>query len=141
MKVIDTKKSSKATVTGVMGFPTHQGDIKHLKVPNNVKLTQRFVIYIGRLSGHRTKLRISCYDKVNPVPEKSDEMKHKIQIFNDLSPRGVSPRKATPTFYDDEEIRAGKVSEIVASFSSIPKTAKIDIDPKEWITSRYSIQF
>ena len=74
---------------------------------------------------------------MNPVPEKSDEMKHKIQIFNDLSPRGVSPRKVTPTFYEDEEIRAGKVSEIVASFSSIPKTAKIDIDPKEWITSRY----
>ena len=99
------------------------------------------VCYLGKLRDHRTKLRISCYDKVNPVPEKSDEMKHKIQIFNDLSPRGVSPRKATPTFYDDEEIRAGKVSEIVASFSSIPKTAKIDIDPKEWITSRYSIQF
>ena len=99
------------------------------------------VCHLGKLRDHRTKLRISCYDKVNPVPEKSDEMKHKIQIFNDLSPRGVSPRKVTPTFYEDEEIRAGKVSEIVASFSSIPKTAKIDIDPKEWITSRYSIQF
>ena len=67
-----------------------------------------------RASTSAIRLHIDCYQKYNPVPEKSEEMREKIKLFAGQN-KDKHEEKGQET---NEEIRRGKVSEIVASFSA-----------------------
>ena len=66
-----------------------------------------------------TKLKISCYEKYNPIPEKSIGMKQKISKFNE-NPQ-VSSFSSSKPVYERNEIKLGKVSELIANYSSHQK--------------------
>ena len=56
---------------------------------------------------------------MNPIPEKSTEMKNKIQIFNE----GTISKEKERVSCSDDQITSGKVSEIIATFSSSSPSA------------------
>ena len=99
-------------------YSTIYGWIPHHQ--QNISVSNSSIELLGNSqTGSNTKLRISCYSKVNPIPEKSTEMKNKIQIFNEGT---ISKEKERVSCYDDQ-ITSGKVSEIIATFSSSSTSA------------------
>ena len=60
------------------------------------------------------RLRIDCYQNFNPLPEKSEEMREKIKVFAEDGLNRTTEKTEDAT----EEVTSGRVSEIIASFSS-----------------------
>ena len=67
-----------------------------------------------RGSSSDIRLRIDCYQNFNPLPEKSEEMRQRIRQFAEEG-NNMTKEKTKDT---TEEVASGKVSEIIASFSS-----------------------
>ena len=94
-------------------YSTIYGWIPHHQ--QNISVSNSSIELLGNSqTGSNTKLRISCYSKVNPIPEKSAEMKNKIQIFNEEK----VPRQKELVFSCEDEITCGNVSKMIATFSS-----------------------